>query len=194
MKRLGWIIVGGSFAVIVALLVPALLGRHGPAPTTMLRQQLYGLQNACEVYYMAFATYPPSNQGGASLHEYLVGPTGVVGSGLYYCPHAGEVTTRPSGARTLVDRVYGHEILYYRGTGNAAPSVIFGTASNALYVEADNPVTPSTIARPEFWSFFGTTSNTIPPTWAAPGFTRGLLISAGKDGMYFTHDDVIRTW
>lgn len=198
MKRLGWIIVGGSLAVAAALVVLLQTGRSGP-PTPPLHQQLFEIRLSCEQYHTLFSTNPPSTQGSASLHQYLVGENGKVRTGsseipAFYLPRTGEVTTRPSVARALGDRVYGHDILYYGGTGNAAPSVVFGTASDGLYVEADNPGTPSTTARPEFWSLFNTTSNTIPPTWTRPEFTKGLLISAGKDGIYFTHDDVINMW
>lgn len=101
---------------------------------------------------------------------------------------------------------YGHEILYYRATGNMnsvgpATNIFDTAASNPLFVSDDCKYAAdgSTIladiatATPEFFKdVFDRKTNLVSSgTTPVTGATSFLLLSAGADGTYFTGDDVV---
>lgn len=99
---------------------------------------------------------------------------------------------------------FGNEIYYYRSTQtpNAAmPTTVtqvFGTSSNAVFVEADNPNSASS-GTLKFFAMLGASGNSLSSGGGVLGRDSYLLVSAGVNGGgptlpnngYFDDDDVV---
>jgi prepilin-type N-terminal cleavage/methylation domain-containing protein len=172
--------------------------------------------------------YLPGSADGAGPPTYATDPhygfrTRSGGLGKIYGPYATDdpksflvnktdSSTPPNTTDASFIDTYGHEILYYRATGNGVPpntttpTVIFASAgANAIFNSDDDttcmnadktsPSINATTASPAFFQLLaGRTSNSLAAgTGSAPvtGASSFLLISAGPDGTYFSGDDII---
>jgi type II secretory pathway pseudopilin PulG len=123
-------------------------------------------------------------------------------------PTYSSVTTPATNCKRMVYLdAYGNEILYYRSTDVLNPTNVFGTSTNAIYVNSDNalkgtasfvlgtdsldPAANGTAAF--FNSMHAGSANTGAGSTPSNTLGRGgyVLISAHRDGTYFNDDDIV---